>query len=274
MRALIFSSFALLSCGSAFSDSDGETGGDGGSGAIVGTGGFPGGTGGTAAAGGTGGTSGAGATGGGGGNCTPTQYVAVADTGIYPKGECSAWDWSINSGASTILPIGGVDGDASRALLRFDLGSDVYQKLLLPGASMRLVLTRVPGGSDCGAQCPFNPGKIQAFPLRLEWVEGDGGNHTGANWCFAGANESDPWASGGAAGPQDSGALVGAADVTAGVTDVSIPLEIAPFQNWADASLGRISVLLTPTAGVKYFFAARENTELAQPVLEISLCEP
>lgn len=261
----------LLACGSAFSDADGDKGGDGGTGAIVGTGGFP--TGGQTGNGGTGGGS-AGASTDAGGSCSTLPIEASADTCIYPKMECASWDWSINSGPSTIVPIGGVEADASRALLRFELGADAYQKLQSPGATLALVLTRVPGGLDCGAACPFSPGKIQAFPLRLEWTEGDGGSHTGANWCFAGANETEPWAAGGAAGPQDSGALVGSADVAAGASSVTIPLAIAPFADWADAAQGRLSVLLTPTAGVKYFFAAREHPDLPKPRLELTVCDP
>lgn len=273
---LLLSSVALAACGSAFSDSDGE-GGAGGGGAIVGNGGgFP--SGGQSNGGTGGGSAGAaGAPVGGtdaGGNCSHIEFNPTADTGVYPAMECSNWDWSINSGSATILPIGGVQADASRAFLRFELGADTYQKLLNPGSSMKLVLTRVPGGSDCGAQCPFNPGKIQAFPLRVDWTEGDGGNNTGANWCFGGANETEPWAQGGAAAAQDSGALVGSADVMAGATSVSIPLAVAPFADWADTNLGRFSVLLTPTAGVKYFFASREHDELPIPVLAITLCDP
>jgi hypothetical protein len=268
---LVVGTFALAACGGAFSDGDDDDG-SGGSGAFVGNGGsFPtGGQGGST----SGGTSGAG---GDAGTCTPhtVQVPASADTVIYPKGmECSVWDWSINGGSSIILPIGGVEEGAGRALLRFDLGADLYAKLQTPESSLRLSLTRVPGGADCGTTCPFSPGKIQAFPLRLEWTEGDGGNHTGANWCFGGANETEPWAQAGAAGAQDSGALVGSADVVDGATSASIPLTIPPFSDWADANQGRLSVLLTPTAGVKFFVASRENLDLAHPTLEIGFCTP
>lgn len=260
-------------CGGAFSDSDDGSGGavNGGTGSISGSGGFPsgGGSGGAPSGGGSGGGS---AGSGGGGSCTTATFEPSADTAIYPNSTCDVWNWSINSGPSIILAIGGVAGDASRALLRFDLGPDAYAKLQNPGSKMKLVLVRAPGGSDCGTECPFNPGKIQGYPVKLEWTEGDGGNNTGANWCFAGPNNTDPWSMGGAAGPQDAGPLAGSADVIDGVQSVAIPLDVAPFADWADSTLGQLSMLLTPTAQVKYFFASSEHPDLPMPTLEATLC--
>lgn len=257
--------------------SGGGSGGASGSGGAA-SGGAGGGSGGTAGAGGgSGGTAGGGSGGAAGGSCEQHTFAAKADTSIYPyngfSGNCSSWSWSINGGPGSIVPIGAINQGASRALVRFELGSDVVAKLANPGSTMELVLTRVPGGSDCGATCPFATGKIQAYPLVVGWAEGDGGNDTGANWCFAGAGSTKPWSSPGASGGQDSGALAGYVDVQDGASTVTLPLSFDPFLPWVDVSKGQLSVLLTPANGVQLFVAAREHATLAEPTLVVKACE-
>jgi hypothetical protein len=266
---------SLLGCSTSSTNVSGQGGSSG-----------TGGTGGTAVNGGTGGGAGqgggAGASGGIGGDagidaptCAPVHSLAtlVADTTIAPEDSATTpnCNGTVTLGGQPLASVGAVTGNASRALLRFQLTQEIAQALSESRVqSATLTLSRDEGvtgkdyGCGIGKACSFANGIISVFPLTATWVEGTTAGGTGANWCFPDRqNTSVPWQSPGASGDgSDRGPL--AANVPfQGEALFSIQLDPKVLNPWvkAGAPAPSLSLLVVSGNGAQLFFYAKEHPE-------------
>lgn len=191
--------------------------------------------------------------------------AAEADT-LLPENACG----SISYGTSPFLNCGVGIGVT---LVRFRLPATLVSALRSGRvASLRLELSR---GGDCGGSaCPAAAGTLRAFPLRNDWVEGDGGRGPdgradGATWCTR--MTATAWGAPGASKVgEDRGSTGGVAHVGASDPRLLLALPTDVFDGaWLDATTGALSIVLVPSDGATFVFSSRETAQGPRLVADV-----
>lgn len=192
------------------------------------------------------------------------EVSAEADGAIF-KSACNGAN-SYTNGPHANVGLG-------RGLLRFALGSELAPVFATPGKVLELALV-LQRNKTCENEgnCPAAAGQLSAYPLVNDWVEGNGTDYSGADWCRKGASQNGAqWQTPGADGANDHGALAGTATVDAVQESVTITLLPARFSAWVGND-GHLSILLVPELAT-FVFATHESNMYSPPRLIIKYCE-
>jgi hypothetical protein len=211
-------------------------------------------------------SSSAGSGGSGGEACAPTTevYEPSADSAIS-DGACNGAN---TRGGAEVLNCG-----IGPVLLDFSLSLDAAAALLEGRViSVELTLRRVlVHAVECAGACPAVAGSLVTYPLRSDWVEGNGTPYAGADWCRRTFGDpGDPW---GAAGATAQGIDIlgasGAADFDEQQASVSVTLDPRAHAEWLRER--KLSVKVAPEAGT-LVIGTKEYLQQLRSTLSVSFC--
>mgnify|MGYP007037737858 CR=1 FL=1 len=204
--------------------------------------------------------------------CVPYDLPAVAD--ISPGvTEC---DVSISRGIEKAGNIG-----VGVLFVRFEVGAAAFAALR--GSSARNLRLVLKGNPTCSGSCnvPAEAGELRAYVMRGDWVEGDGGEYSGADMCRRTATRTDGWGAGAqktriSLGADYGPTLLGSFKYPNDATSAIIPLQLGPllvdFQRLPATGVGTgLAFFVDEALGGKFVAGTKEAAGL-EPHLMFEAC--
>jgi hypothetical protein len=140
--------------------------------------------------------------------------------------------------------------------------------------SLDLLLTRIDQHNGCSGRCPAAAGNFLARPLRVDWVEGNGAQNSGADWCRRTAAPPDAkWGAPGALQPGvDIGNPSGQESILGShAMQPAAAIELDPLVHASLVESDELSIRLEATDGGTFVAATREQPADA-PRLALEYC--